>query len=139
MPSRIIRDGCLDSKRVDTLSEQAENFYKRLWMVVDDYGRFEYDPIILLAKTYPRRIARYTIEQVEGWMAECTAGPAPLVICYQIGGKEYLQVQDFGQRIRQDKNGVQVPGRYPSPPCGDSPLKSASSGYSPEVAASDRK
>ena len=44
MPNRIIREGHLDSERVDQLSEQAENFYSRLRLVVDDYGRFEYSP-----------------------------------------------------------------------------------------------
>ena len=65
MPNRIVREGCLDSERVDALSEQAENFYKRLWNVVDDYGRFEVDPVVLLSRTYPRRVNRYTPEMVE--------------------------------------------------------------------------
>lgn len=111
MPSRIIRDGCLDSERVDALSEQAENFYKRLLNIVDDYGRCEANPVALLAKTYPLRVARYSPEQVEGWLRECRVGDEPLVTVYQVGRKRYLQVNDFRQRVRTDS-------KYPDPALG---------------------
>lgn len=109
MPSRIIREGHLDSERVDALSEQAENFYSRLRLVVDDYGRFEADPIVLLARTYPRRVNRYTPDQISQWLAECGCGEEPLVTIYQVGRKRYLQVNGFGQRQRTDS-------KYPAPP-----------------------
>ena len=109
MPNRIVREGCLDSERVDALSEQAENFYKRLWNVVDDYGRFEVDPVVLLSRTYPRRVNRYTPEMVDAWLAECSQGTVPLITIYRDGRKKYLQVNDFRQRVR-------TPSKCPPPP-----------------------
>lgn len=109
----------MDSKRIDALSEQAENFYSRLRLVVDDYGRFEDDAVILLSKTFPRRVTRYTTQQVEAWMEECSAGEEPLIVRYRVGRKAYLQVQDFNQRIRKDKQtGLPTPSKYPPPPSG---------------------
>lgn len=109
MPNRIIRDGCLDSARVDALSLGAEVFYKRLFNVVDDYGRFEADPIVLLARAYPRRVHKYSVDDIEGWLEECVCGPEPLVTVYQIGRKRYLQVNNFNQRER-------TPSKFPAPP-----------------------
>lgn len=109
MPDRIIRAGCLDSERLDALSESTENFYKRLLNIVDDYGRFEYDALIILSRTYPRRINRITPEMVDNWLKECSKGPEPLVTLYTIGRKRFLQVNDFRQRERS-------PSKCPPPP-----------------------
>ncbi len=40
MPNRVIREGILNSQRVNKLTEPAELFYRRLMSVVDDFGRF---------------------------------------------------------------------------------------------------
>ena len=104
MPTRVIRDGCLDSERIEALSEHAENFYKRLWHVVDDFGRYEYSPVVLLAKAFPRRVHRYNEKQIEQWMRELTTpihkDARPLVVLYKVGFKYYMELTDFGQRIR---------------------------------------
>jgi hypothetical protein len=39
MPSRLLREGILDSEAVNALSFAAEVFYRRLMSVVDDFGR----------------------------------------------------------------------------------------------------
>jgi hypothetical protein len=107
MPTRILRDGILDSERVDKLSDGGELFYRRLMSVVDDYGRFEADPVILRSKCYPRRTDRITVDQIESWLAELAT---ELAVVYQSGRKRYLQLTDFGQRIRSEKS------KYPGPP-----------------------
>ena len=38
MPSRVIRDGILESESVNALSWEAELFFRRLMSVVDDFG-----------------------------------------------------------------------------------------------------
>lgn len=118
MPTRVIRDGCVDSERVDALSYGAEVFYKRLWMIVDDYGRFEYDPVVILAKTFPRRVGKITPEQIQVWMQECIYGDEPLVLIYDDGGrKKYLEVAGFGQRIRLNGQGEPTSlSKCPYPP-----------------------
>lgn len=110
MPDRILRAGCLDSERVDALSEMAENYFKRVLNIVDDYGRFEYDPLIILLRTYPRRMQRYTVQMVEDWTKECTKGEEPLITLYRIGRKRYLQVNQFRQRRRSKSKCPPPPG-----------------------------
>jgi hypothetical protein len=113
MPSRIIRQGINDSERVDRLSEKAEIFYRRLLNVVDDYGRFDARPALLIAACYPLRAGLMRMEEVESALRECTEGERPLIIVYTSGGKEFLEIQDFRQQLRSKQS------KYPDPPSAD--------------------
>ena len=53
MPCRYIREEYLTSERVDLLDAKAERFYFRLFLVVDDYGRFEANEKLLKSKVFP--------------------------------------------------------------------------------------
>ena len=81
MPTRIIREGILDSKAVNALSEQAEIFYRRLMSVVDDYGRFEADTELLRARCFPRQLERWPEARVEDCLTEISRH-SPLVSVY---------------------------------------------------------
>jgi hypothetical protein len=109
MPCRYIREGLNDSERVFSLSYGAQAFYFRLMLVVDDYGRIEADPIILLSRTFPRGIKSIDISTVEGWLDECCQGEEPLVTVYTVNRKRYLQVSNFKQRVRTES-------KFPAPP-----------------------
>lgn len=100
MPNRIIRDGINHSERVDRLSLQAEVFYRRLLNVVDDYGRFDARPAILIAACYPLRAGKMKLEEVEAALRECAAGDQPLLVVYVVAGKPFLEVQGFRQQAR---------------------------------------
>lgn len=98
MPNRIIREGILSSARVSALTAEAERLYTRLMLVVDDYGRIEADARLLVSKCFPLRSRDIRDDQLEKWLSETAA--IGLVLLYQAGGKRYLQVQNFGQRVR---------------------------------------
>ena len=122
MPTRLIREGINDSLRVNALSEPAELFYRKLMGLVDDFGRYEAEPVLLRAKLYGLREER-TAAHVAKFLKEVSSGEKPLVIVYEVNGKKYLQIQDFGQRARTPK--------FPGPPqvaakCGKVRQKSAS-------------
>lgn len=106
MPSRVLRDGILTSERVDALSERAELFYRRLMSVVDDYGRFHANPTLLRSACYPLKVDSVKDDSIKKHLAE--ASGAGLIVLYTVGGKEYLEIQDFGQR-------VQSKSKYPEP------------------------
>lgn len=108
MPTRILRDGILESERVDALSHGAEVFYRRLMSRVDDYGRFTANPMILRSSLYPLKVDQITVADIEQWLAECAEGDRPLVIVYEVDRKRYLELQDFNQRTR-------TASKYPSP------------------------
>lgn len=109
MPNRIIREGANSSERVDALSAEAERFYRRLLNVVDDFGRYDGRPAILLSRCFPLR------EDITGamcgrWLAECASGDDPLVSVYTVDRKPYVVVHNFNQQRRAKDS------KWPHPP-----------------------
>lgn len=115
MPTRILRDGILTSERVNSLSEPAELFYRRLMSVTDDHGRYFANRTILRSHCYPLKIDTVTEVMVSERLVECQR--AGLLVVYVVEGTAYLQLCDYGQR-------VQAKSKFPAPPTeihGDSP------------------
>ena len=107
MPNRIIRDAILTSQAVTSLDWPEEVFYRRLMSVVDDYGRCESFPQLLRSRCYPLQTDKVRVADISRWMAACqTAG---LIAVYVVSGKEYLQLEKFGQQQRS-------PSKCPDPP-----------------------
>lgn len=107
MPTRMLREGILDSEAVNSLSAEAEVFYRRLMNVVDDYGRFDGRAKVLRARLYPLRVAQVSEADVLRWMAECEK--AELVTCYTADGKPFVLFHRLGSpRAAKSK--------YPPPP-----------------------
>jgi hypothetical protein len=120
MPTRLIREGIIDSRAVNALSEPAEILYRRLMSVVDDYGRFEADGELIRARCFPRQLDRWKVERVEKYLVECSTvihGETPCITVYLSGSRKYLQINNFGQR-------VQAKSKFPGPEDGtqDEPL-----------------
>jgi hypothetical protein len=120
MPTRLLREGINDSLRVNALSEGAELFYRKLMSLVDDFGRYEAEPRLLHAKLYALRPER-KVEDVSGFLAECSVGDYPLITVYQTGRKQFLQINNFGQRERTSK--------YPPPPADNESLRQSAADY----------
>jgi uncharacterized phage protein (TIGR02220 family) len=70
MPNRIIRESCRTSPTLATLSHGAERLFWRLTTVADDFGRFEADPMVMMAQCFPNMLHSVKIKDVEGWIAE---------------------------------------------------------------------
>lgn len=99
MPNRIVREGLIDSERVDALSPDAECLYHRLLLVCDDGGRFDGRINVIVAKCWPNR--NNIRPQVAGkWLAEITRNG--LAVCYEVDGKPYLQITNW-QRCSNSK------------------------------------
>ena len=114
MPTRLIREGILTSRRVNQLDELAELFYRRLLNVCDDYGRFFADETQLRAACYPVRVKRYTDGQVLAWRGQCEQ--AGLLKVYTVDDIEYLELLDYKQQIK-------AKSKFPSPADATSPPK----------------
>lgn len=93
MPNRLLREGITTSEKIDALSGEAELFYYRLLVHVDDFGRIDARPAVLIAKTYPLRVDRVKPKHVEEWLAEFEA--ANLVVIYENDGKRFLEMTNF--------------------------------------------
>lgn len=121
MPTRILRDGILSSRSVNSISEQAEILYRRLMSVVDDYGRTEADADLLRAKCFPLQLERWPSERVQAVLEEL--GKSPLVTVYHRCEKSYLQIENFGQRLQSKE-------RFPAPTPHESTTRAGSNSRS---------
>lgn len=107
MPNRIIREGIITSEAVNSLSWEAEVFFRRLLSVVDDFGRFDARSSVLRSALYPLKLDSMREDSVQRCLKSCEA--ARLVVLYSIEGKEYLEVTNFRQQVRSKKS------KYPAP------------------------
>lgn len=110
MPTRMLREGILSSEPVNALSCHAEIFYRRLMSVVDDFGRFFGKPALIRARCYPLQLERVSELDVVKHLAEVCNSKPPLVVVYNVTGKEYLQIINFKQQVRAKKS------LFPPPP-----------------------
>ncbi len=106
MANRVLRDWT-KSEKINTLSVQAERFYTRLIMKVDDFGCFYADTRFLKADLFPLLLDSIREADLSRWVAECKT--AELIVIYEAEGKKYLQIQDFRQRLDR------MCSKYPKP------------------------
>ena len=85
----------------------AELFYRKLMSVVDDYGRFDGRVKILKVSCYPMRVEDVSDEELSSWIAECCQ--VGLISRYEVDGKPYILIENFGQRLRIMRS------KYPEP------------------------
>lgn len=106
MPSRLLREGILDSDAVNSLTAAEEVFYRRLMSVVDDFGRFDGRLPILRSRLYALKPAIRDTD-ISHWIAACVK--AGLIAVYERGGKPYILFHKLGEpRAKESK--------YPPPP-----------------------
>jgi len=70
MPNRIIKESINESKSLAECSIFAQDLYKRLITYADDYGRFNLDELIMLARLYPREQDVVSIEMIDAAIVE---------------------------------------------------------------------
>lgn len=104
MANRILRDWT-SSESVDCLSAEAERFFTRLIMKADDYGSFYANPKLIRSALFP--LKDFTDKNIIAWVEECEA--AKVLFTYEVDGKKYLRIDNFGQRLRNMR------GTFPQP------------------------
>jgi hypothetical protein len=110
MPSRIIREGWLESEGINALSADAERFFLRLCLRADDFGRYHANPTLLRSNLFPLK-DDVRITDIPRWLAACER--ARLIRCYSADAKAYIEIRKFDQRTR-----AQV-SKFPAPPPDD--------------------
>lgn len=104
MAKRLLKDWTASTK-IDSISLEAEVFFTRLIMKADDYGSYYANPKLLKAGLFPLR--ELSLKKIAGWVAECVE--AKLILSYEVGGKDYIRIMDFGQRLRNQRNAFPHP------------------------------
>lgn len=107
MPSRLLREGILDSSAVNELTFPAEVFYRRLMSVVDDFGRFDGRPAVLRGRLYSLKLDTVREADISRWIAECEK--VGLLVLYTVDAKPYILFTKLGPaRAKESK--------FPAPP-----------------------
>lgn len=120
MPIRMLRDWT-QSEKVNQLNANAERFFTRLIMKADDFGCYSANLTLLKSTLYPLLINDVREADITRWMADCqTAG---LIVLYEVEGRQYLRIVDFGQRLRTSKSKYPMPDSEPPPPAAKSGLR----------------
>lgn len=105
MPNRLLKEGIVDSEKIDRLSPEAEVFYYRLLVVADDLGLMDARPVILRARCFPLK-ETLTPARIQVWVD--ALWESGLVGKYEIEGKPYVKILSWSQRVRSH-------GKYPLP------------------------
>lgn len=111
MPNRIIKESICESLGLSQVSFFAEDLYKRLITYADDYGRFNADFQIILARLYPREIGIVNVDDIEDAMTEL-AGIGKVAFYTAEGRKEvYGCFPNWGdhQRLRNSVKKIPAP------------------------------
>jgi hypothetical protein len=115
MPSRLLREGILESTAVNALSFPAEVFYRRLMSVVDDFGRFDGRPAVLRGRLYALKLDTVREADISRWIAECVK--AGLIVLYTVDAKPYLLFRKLGTpRAKESKFPAPSAQTDPAPP-----------------------
>lgn len=101
MPQRFLRPGIVTSRRFNACSWQAQSFYIRLLTLVDDFGRYEADPVILKSHAFPLH-EDLRSSQVQKLCLELQANQ--LATFYRADGKEVLELTRWIERARAEKS-----------------------------------
>lgn len=109
MPNRIIKESIRTSDTLASVSPEAERLFWRLVVSVDDFGRFDGRPNIILGQCLSAFYGEITVEQVEGWLHELQS--AGVLQMYTHESRPYLMLTKWNkhQRTRAKDS------KFPSP------------------------
>lgn len=107
---RRLYGGFITGQRINKLTLNAEAWFWRVLVSVDDFGNGRADPELCKAKTAGNR--KVTTRQVSGWLREmATVG---LVQFYTAKGEPFLHIIGFEENQPAGKNGKRFK-RFPTP------------------------
>src|SRR4030042_1905829 len=102
----MIREGFLDSEKVNALKPEEQLFFVRLMLIADDYGRSDGRIDVIRSRCYP--VGETSLSQISEMLSSvCRVG---LIDTYEVGGKKYVSIPHFDQRLRSKRE------KYPPPP-----------------------
>lgn len=106
MPQRFLRPGITTSDSWNAVSFRAQSFYIRILTLVDDYGRYDGRAAILHGQCFAlRNDVKPQDSAADGRELE----NAGLIQFYEVGGKKFLRITKWGERVRNSS-------KFPEPP-----------------------
>jgi len=107
---RMIDKVIVLSRKINKISEGAENLYYRIYVNTDDFGHYHADPDIIKGQIYTLR--SISLDEIQTRISELAK--IVLIKLYNHNGEEYLEIVDFDkhQNLRKD---VKKQQQYPFP------------------------
>ena len=109
MPTRYLKESICTSDNLARLSAEAERFWYRLLVKVDDFGRFDARTPILRAACFPLMLDTVSDRHIDAWLNELLA--AGLLRVYKVNDRPYLEVITF----REHNQPRSQTSKYPAP------------------------
>ena len=107
MPNRILKATALTSRKLNAVSEGAENLWHRLLLCVDDYGRYYAEPSIVASAAYPLKHG-ISLSKISDRIEELAK--IKLVVLYFDKNEKYLFFTNW------DKGNIRtVKSKFPEP------------------------
>ena len=107
---RMIDRVIILSRKVNSVSEGAENLYYRLNVCADDFGRYHADAEIIKGQVYTKR--KISLLTIKSRLDELNA--IGLIKFYADDGEIYLEIVGFEQH-QTFRSDIQRKGEYPKP------------------------
>jgi len=97
---RLLNKSIVLSRKINQVSEGAENLYYRLLVMSDDFGCYHADPEIIKGTIYTLR--KTSLSLIEARLRELDT--IKLIKIYKVNGEIYLQIEKFeeNQKFRSD-------------------------------------
>ena len=105
MPTRMIREGLLDSERYAQLSDQGKLFFHHILLLADDFGCLSLSPAYLRRRCFYDGPSNERIAKLI-----CELADADMLRTYEVDRRALGFIPRFGQRLRIDRP------KYPFPP-----------------------
>ena len=119
MPSRILREGLVDSDAIGQVTIGAEMLFVRLLLLADDFGRYDGRVSVICRRAFVNRRSVDDAQTAE-WLHELA--DSGLIELYESAGRGFLQILNFRQRTRQKVS------KFPEPPYISQSLSGANDG-----------
>lgn len=113
---RTIKPDSAVSLSTQGVSIEARYFFQNLWCHLDDEGRCEWLPKMLLAMIFPSEDDPYTVADLNRWLAELESKDGMLVR-YEVNGTVYVCAPKF-----KDHQVINRPSKSKHPPLTQSSL-----------------
>lgn len=107
---RRVYSGFITGQRINRISQNAEAWFWRVLVTVDDFGNGPADPEMCKTATAGRR--KVTTKQISGWLREMKQ--AGLITFYTAKGEPFLHVVGFEDSQPAGKNGKRIK-KFPFP------------------------
>jgi hypothetical protein len=105
MPQRFLRPGIRSSIGWNSVSWFTQSFYTRLLTLVDDFGRYEAEPLVLRGMAFPLGDHEGKPVDMKAILEACEQlRVSGLAIFYEVKGKKFLQVTKWQERARSKKS-----------------------------------